>query len=335
MTVLIRILISLVGLGIVAWVLRGIDLLETGQALLSAQVPYLLLGALLVAVGAFSRILRWKYMLSPRKNISLGTLFGPLTIGFAIGNITATGLGAIPRSLLVSRKESVPVSFVLGTVLLEFVLDAAVVVSWAAVAAFAVGLPAPLPYLLLLFAICIFLIILAFRRRRSMLVPFLPVERMAGLVSRLPEEWREGWEGFQEGASAFLNDPGSLVRVGLITLWIWVVEALMFWVLLLAAGIPADPAQGSVVMAFTHVIIGVPSLPGFVGTLDLAAVTSLGTMGFTGARVLSYTLIIHAFLIVPLTVVGGLMAWREGITLNWSKLGTDCSQSSNTTACKT
>ncbi len=60
-------------------------------------------------------------------------------------------------------------------------------------------------------------------------------------------------------------------------------------------------------------------MPGFVGTLDAAALTSLGTLGLDGARALSYTLIVHAYLIVPLTLVGALMAWREGIALTWRR----------------
>ncbi|MDO8691032.1 MAG: lysylphosphatidylglycerol synthase transmembrane domain-containing protein [Dehalococcoidia bacterium] len=322
MAVFIRILVSLAGLGIVVWVLQGIDLEETGRAVLTAQVPYLALGVLLVAASVFSRTLRWKYMLAPRRIVPLGELFGPLTIGYAVGNVTATGLGAIPRSLLVTRKSGVPASFVLGTVLLEFVLDAAVVVSWAAVASFVVDLPsalAPMRYVLSVGAACIYLVILAFRRRSSLLTRILPVERIAPLVSRLPAEWLEGWDGFQDGASAFLNSPSIFLKVAVLTLWIWVIEALMFWVLMLAAGLDASLAQGSFVMAFTHTVIGVPSLPGFVGTLDAVALISLGAMGIVGARAFSYTLIVHAFLIVPLTVAGGLMAWREGISLNWGR----------------
>ncbi|MDP2728288.1 MAG: lysylphosphatidylglycerol synthase transmembrane domain-containing protein, partial [Dehalococcoidia bacterium] len=269
----LRILVSLVGLGIVAWVLRGIDLAETGEALLGARLPYLGLGLLLVATSLFVRTLRWKYMLSPRKSIRLSVLVGPLAIGYAIGNVTATGIGAIPRSLLITRKEGLPTSYVLGTVLIEFVIDAAVVVSWAAIVAFFVELPpvlTPLPYLLALLAICIYLIILAFKRRRSFLIKILPLMRLAPLVARLPQEVGQGWAGFQEGASAFLNHPPTLMRVGILTILVWVVESLLFWVLMLAVGIGASLPQGSVVMAFTHVVIGIPSLPGFVGTLDAA-----------------------------------------------------------------
>lgn len=323
MGVLVRILVSLAGLGIVVWVLQGIDLAETGRALLGARLPYLGLGLVLIAVSVFIRTLRWRYMLAPRKSIPLRALVGPLAIGYAVGNVTATGIGAIPRSLLITRKEGVPTSFVLGTVLLEYVIDAAVVVSWAAVVSFFVELPpvlAPVRYLLVLFALTIYLIILAFKRRQSLLTRLLPLSRLAPLALGLPREVREGWEGFQEGASAFLNHPPLLLRVGLLTLWVWVVESLLFWVLMLAVGIAASLPQGSVVMAFTHVVIGVPSLPGFVGTLDAAALTSLGTLGLAGARALSYTLIVHAYLIVPLTVAGGLLAWREGIALTWGQV---------------
>lgn len=322
MAIILRILVSLAGLGIVVWVLRGIDLAETGKVLLEARLPYLGIGLLLVATSLFVRTLRWGYMLAPCKSISVGSLMGPLAVGYAIGNVTATGIGAIPRSLLITRKEGVPTPYVLGTVVLEFVMDAAVVVTLAAVASFFVKLPpalAPVPYLLSLFALAIYLIILGFKRRRSLLAQLLPLHRLAPLVGRLPDEVRLGWQGFQEGASAFLNNPGIFLRVALLTMCVWVVEGLLFWVLMLAVGMAASFPQGGVVMSFTHVVIGVPSLPGFVGTLDAAALTSLGTLGLDGARALSYTLIVHAYLIVPLTLVGALMAWREGIALTWRR----------------
>lgn len=325
MGVLLRIIISLVGLGIAAWVLRGIDLAETGKALLAARLPYLGLGLLLIALSVLVRTLRWSYMLAPRKTIPLPALVGPLAIGYAVGNVTATGLGAIPRSLLIARKEGIPTSYVLGTVVLEFVMDAAVVVSLAAIASFVIELPsalALLPYLLTLLAVGIYLVIWAFQRRRSLLFGLLPLRRLAPLASWLPQEMRQGWEGFQEGASAFLNRPSILLRVVILTLGVWVVESLLFWVLMLAVAISASLPQGSVVMAFTHVVIGVPSLPGFVGTLDAAALIALGTLGLKGGRALSYTLIIHAYLIVPLTLAGALFAWREGVALTWRRTAT-------------
>lgn len=324
MAVILRILVSLAGLAIVAWLLQGIDLAETGRAILGADLSYLGIGLLLVASSLFVRTLRWSCMLAPRKAIPVSALVGPLAVGYAIGNVTATGIGAIPRSLLVTRKEGVATSYVLGTVLLEFVLDAAVVVSLAAVGSFLVreSLPpalAPMPYLLSLFALAIYLIILGFKRRRSLIASLLPLHRLAPLAERLPWDVKEGWQGFQEGASAFLNEPGTFLRVALLTICVWVVESLLFWVLMLAVGIDASLSQGSVVMAFTHVVIGVPSLPGFVGTLDAAALTSLGTLGLVGARAVSYTVIVHAYLIVPLTLAGALMAWREGMSLTWKR----------------
>lgn len=320
---LLRLAISLIGLGVVVYVLRGIDLLQTVETMAEAHPVYLTAGLFLIAVSVFLRTLRWGYMLTPQRPVSLTTLAGPLMIGFAIGNITATGIGSIPRSILVARREGMGTPFVLGTVLLEFVIDAAAVVSWAALTSFLIVLPEavkPLRFLLVLFALCIYLVILAFRRRRSLLAPVLPLSRLAPLASYLPPEIGGGWEGFLAGASAFLNHPRVLLKVAVLTLGVWVVESLLFWVLMLSVGIGASLFQGSVVMAFTHVVIGVPSLPGFVGTLDAAALTAMSTMDLAGPKALSYTLIVHAYLIVPLTLAGAILAWREGIALAGRRL---------------
>jgi len=60
-----------------------------------------------------------------------------------------------------------------------------------------------------------------------------------------------------------------------------------------------------------------PSAPGYIGTFDAPGIALLGAYGVEPALAAGYTLVLHAALWLPITVVGGYFFAKEGI--NWSK----------------
>jgi hypothetical protein len=60
-----------------------------------------------------------------------------------------------------------------------------------------------------------------------------------------------------------------------------------------------------------------PSAPGYIGTFDAPGIALLGAYGVAPALAAAYTLVLHATLWLPITLVGGYFFAREGI--NWSK----------------
>jgi hypothetical protein len=55
-----------------------------------------------------------------------------------------------------------------------------------------------------------------------------------------------------------------------------------------------------------------PSAPGYIGTFEVGAKV-LAALGVEAAMALGYTLVLHAALWLPITLLGGYYMWREGV----------------------
>ena len=60
----------------------------------------------------------------------------------------------------------------------------------------------------------------------------------------------------------------------------------------------------------------IPSAPGYVGTFDTPGIEILKAFGVEGATAAGYTLVLHAALWLPITLLGAWYLAREG--LKWS-----------------
>jgi uncharacterized protein (TIRG00374 family) len=105
-------------------VYRGVP--DWGQALrvmLRGRPLMLLAGILLVLVHMLLRALRWGVLLSPvKKGVSFRNLFS-LTVVKYVVNIIPPRTGEVAASVVLARKEAVPVASVIAASLLERILD--------------------------------------------------------------------------------------------------------------------------------------------------------------------------------------------------------------------
>ena len=62
-----------------------------------------------------------------------------------------------------------------------------------------------------------------------------------------------------------------------------------------------------------------PSAPGYVGTFDAPGIEVLTLYGVREAVATAYTLVLHAALWLPVTLLGAYYMFREG--LGWSDFG--------------
>jgi len=101
---LLKVVVSLVAIAIVIIALRAVNVAQALQILLNAN-PFVLVAVLLTqAAGVFVRAVRWQYQLLPARRVAIGALVSPLLVSFAVGNVTVTGVGAVPRIYLLNRR---------------------------------------------------------------------------------------------------------------------------------------------------------------------------------------------------------------------------------------
>lgn len=311
----IKILVALAALAIVVIALRGVDLRQALNILVGANIVFLLLTVVFQAVNLATRIYRWKYLLLPTRDVPMSNLVSPLFVGFAVGNVSITGAGAVPRIYLLNRRTGVDGGFIAGTLAQEAFLDAGAVILWAAIVPFLVDLPPAFRTVQILLVIplaLLFFIELAIVRRTSLLVDAL---KRRGLWERilgfLPGWVRENLNTFGHGLGDAFHQPKTLAAVVGSTLLIWITEAFIFWMVALSLSIPFSYLQASAVTAYTNAAIGIIVVPGFVGTLEASTVTLTLALGGTQAAALAYTVLLRIFVVGPSTLLGAFFAWRE------------------------
>ena len=303
---------------------RSVD----GEALiagfLEADPRLLLPGLAFYFAGVWLRAMRWRCLLSPVHPVPAVTLFRALIIGFTVNNLMPVRLGEVARALLLARSHGVRVSASLGTILVERFCDG----------------------LTLCGLLALGLLLEPAAQRAEWLVP---VARLAGLafvtatlatwllVTR-PHRWYpvvraplrllpsplqaralDALQGFVNGLAS-LRQPRVVLQVALLSVLAWLCEIAMYFVIMQGFRISAGPMAGVIGAAAANLGTMIPSSPGYLGTFDLP-LQSVLTAGFgvAPARATSYTLMVHAALIIPVVVLG--LIFLAGTDLSLRQLG--------------
>ncbi len=103
--------------------LRGLDLDGFWTTVRHANYWWLIPGIALYFGAVWARTWRWHYMLRHIKSVSLTRLFPIVVIGYMGNNVYPARAGEVLRSYILRRKEGVPVSVSLATVVLERLFD--------------------------------------------------------------------------------------------------------------------------------------------------------------------------------------------------------------------
>jgi uncharacterized protein (TIRG00374 family) len=307
----------LISLGLVWLLFAKTDLTALGRAL--GQANYLLLAPALAGYfgGVWVRCLRWRLLLAPVAEVPTRRLLKATLIGFTVNNLMVVRLGELVRALLLSRWQGVPPGATLGSIVIERLFDgltlcAILVLAW-------LSFPlSPVLRVTALFGGAIFLAGTGVLTVAALLPdPSLRLIRL--LTGRLPaalgeRAYRLGL-GFVDSL-AVLRQGRTLVLVAGLSLLVWLGEASLYYFTMLGFGIEAGPLAALLGMAAANFGIMVPSLPGFIGTFHkpLQAVLT-DQFGVDYNLATSYTLVVHAALILPVVAIGSALLWREGLSL--------------------
>lgn len=244
-------------------------------------------------------------------------LFRVMVIGFTINNLLPARLGELARAYLLWQRNRIEPGVTLATIVLERVLDGLTLCLFAGVAALLVPFPPQLQqaawataavFLLATAGLVGFLLwpapFLALSTRVLRVFP----PRIASLGERLIRTFVAGL--------AVLRRARLLASVLALSLLAWLAEAGMYLVIMLGFPFPARPEAALLGAAAANIGTMIPSSPGYVGTFDLPLQFVLTQVfGVPVAEATSYTLVLHAALVVPVVLLGiAFLAqdWRDG-----------------------
>src|SRR5690606_21529289 len=100
-----------------------VDFSLVWEQLKTANLTYVALGIVAYFVTLIVRTWRWKVLLLPMKPVSLLRLFPVLSAGYMANNIYPARAGDLLRTVLLRKKEEVPISASLATIIVEHLFD--------------------------------------------------------------------------------------------------------------------------------------------------------------------------------------------------------------------
>ena len=306
--------------------IRGLNLGDFWQAVKSANYWWILPGVAVYFVGLWVRAWRWHYLLGTVKKIPTRTMFHITCIGYMGNNIYPARAGEVLRAVVLKRREKVPISASLATIIVERIFDGVVMLAFvflnlpalAKVASFESGFVGNIQNLALigtaifLAALLVFLLAAMFPKTTARLGGWL-IERLLPL--RLREKTNGIMLRFLDGLKS-LRSPFNILMVFFTSVIIWLLETVKYWFVMHAFTFSVSFFALMLLNGIANLATTIPSAPGYIGTWEAVTRAVLVAFGVPGAEALGYGVVLHVALWLPVTLVGAYFMAKEGI--RWS-----------------
>lgn len=297
--------------------LRGQDYAAIREAFSGITYWYLVPALGLYFVGLGVRAYRWSVLLRPVEQVSPRTLVGINAVGLMANNVLPLRTGEFVRAYALSQRTNVTKSTALATIAVERIFDGMALLAFIATSMLFVDLTSQLNRVaeiaMLIFGLALVALVLLAKggglRDRMLQMALGPLpDSMSGRVNRMAESFISGLGIFHRWRELTLVSVSSLVA--------WGFEASMYYIVARAFGGSIEAVMGIPETMLTTGIANlatlVPSSPGYVGPYEAAVILVLGgALGLSRELALSYGVLVHVMLWLPVTIWG---------VIEWSRL---------------
>jgi glycosyltransferase 2 family protein len=293
--------------------LRSVDVGAAIDVLRQANLAIVALMAVCVVFDVASRAARWRSLLAPIARIRYLRVLGYTFVGYLANNVLPARLGELVRSHALGEGEGLSRTTVLGTVVVERIVDTVIVVGLAALAVLTLGVGGIVSTAVVLGAIFVgvLVVILAL----SVVSHRLPgAERATALVERVPR-LLDLARRLRDGLSVVSKPRTVIAAIGFSVL-AWTFSILTFVLGGAAIGIEITPLQGALMTSGVALATIVPSGPGYLGTFELTAVGIASRFGIDRDTAFAMALLVHAMILLVTSVGGAISAVRLGVGLS-------------------
>ncbi len=296
---------------------------------------------ILVSFGL--RVYRWQLLLGS-DDIGFWQAFHPLMIGFMLNCVFPGRIGEVARPLILKKQQDYPFSRGLATVAAERVFDSLLLVVLLAVVLSVVPIDpgremtfggyqlnretltaASSGLVKLCLLVVLGVVLVSWTPSRGLII---------AVVQKLPEFFRFAGDGFRDKIQRYVaaplvhvvenvaagfslvRDPRLLAACALLSVLIWALMALAYYVVSLGApGVGISLAQMTAVMVIVCFFIALPSIPGYWGIWEAGGVFALTLFGVNAREAAGFTLANHAIQLLPIIVIGLMSALLTGVNL--------------------
>jgi uncharacterized protein (TIRG00374 family) len=304
--------------------LRGLKLEDVWHNIRHANYIWLVPSVLVYFAAVVVRTWRWGFMLRPLKRVSVPRLFPVVVIGYMGNNIFPFRAGELLRSYVLRQREAILISSSLATVVVERVFDGLVMLAFVFVALPLTPIPGDengristmvsLASIAFFGAMIVFFILAAFPDRFMRLAEWFADHL---LPQRVAEQMLELLNHFLEGLAS-LRSFRNVIMIFFTSVLIWLLETVKYWFVMHAFDFEVSFFALMLMNGVVNLATTLPSAPGYVGTFDEPGIEILKLFGVNENAAAAYTLILHAALWLPITLLGFYYMLREG--MSWSEL---------------
>jgi glycosyltransferase 2 family protein len=312
-----RILLSFAVTALALWfALRDLDFHEVWHSLRKASLlPLLGLSVPAHLANIWMRGLRWRHLTERVADIPRSTFVRGQAVGFMANNVFPLRIGEVLRAWYVAREAGAPGAAILGTVIVERVIDAIVVLGLAALVlglggAKAAGLETRtvlFPLLAIALAPLGFVVLLR-------LFPKQVIEHGAKIWGRVLPEAASARLAAGLGHLAVglrgLRGGAPLAWVALYSILMWLVIAVIPFAATIASlhidlGSPARMLLASyAILMWVGAAVAIPSAPGFFGPYHAACWVALAPFGVPKEMAIALGTLAHGVFWLTTTIAG-------------------------------
>jgi glycosyltransferase 2 family protein len=302
-----------ISVGAVWVLLRSVDVGAAIDVLRRANLAFVGLMVVTVLLDVAARGARWRSLLAPIRPLPYRRVLGYTYVGYLANNVLPARLGELVRSHALGEGEGLSRPTVLGTVVVERIVDTVIVVALAAASVVVLGVGGVASTAVVLGAIFVGVLVLG-------LVVAVTSHRLPGadrvtvLAERVPRLLDLG-RRLRDGL-AVVGRPAAVGQAVVLSLVAWSASIATFIVAGAALGVTLTPAQGALLSSGVALATIVPSGPGYLGTFELTAVGIATQFGVHPDAAFALALLAHAMILAITSVGGAVAALRLGVGLN-------------------
>lgn len=289
---------------------RNVGLQDVRRAICQADLRFALLALISVVITLCLKSHRWRMLLSGAgKRVAFIKVCLSFLSAQMLNAFLPLRVGEISRISVIGAR-GLSHAFVLGTIAVEKALDLIAFSSFL----LALLLLMPIPkwmgesgygLIALTMLIALMVYIIAFHRNRL-------VKSLDRLIERFPDRVRSfAAEHLYAGLSSMdvFRSRTELLKLALETALIWSVAALTNYLVLLSFNIAVPLEASLLILIALQAGITIPALPGRIGIFEYICVLALGVFGVERTTALSYGILLHVIVYLPVIVLGLISLW--------------------------
>jgi len=301
--------------GAALWTFHGVAWARLWQSIAAAKLGWIALAAVVNFGVLFFQAARWLALVRPMAPLAkISHAFKSMVVGFAVSTVVPARAGELARVQWFGGYTGLPRVSILGSILLDHLVNAAGLLAGLAVMLLFFDAPywiRPGGWLVLaLFAVGA-MIVFAFRPPET--TPLKP-----GAAESLPVKGLSGFLAKVRHGLTAVRDPRALgVSLGA-SLVAWTLEVNVTTFSMRAVGLDLPLSASFLVLLAVNLALALPfAPPGNMGTLEMGATVALRAFNVPTEQALAFGLCYHCLQVVPIALVGLFLAgsargWRFG-----------------------